>query len=247
MEDQVVPQLVKAGKSTADEYAKSAVDWLNTKWFNLAGYLRWKSKPVLLIFGPQYYKDAELTALFGQGTALFTLLGKRGPATGGFGWPEPQVGDQKSWTQLRSFYTKASKWSASIPVAYPRFEDIYKAAGVGPGYGEIGDRDGATFKDSLALAEASKAPFIQIATWNDWGEGTQIEPSEEFGYRDLEILQEQRRHADPGFMYRASDLRLPSELYRLRKKGVSQARLSEAAHEILSGQCSKASAILKSL
>jgi len=26
--------------------------------------------------------------------------------------------------------------------------------------------------------------MVQIATWNDWGEGTGIEPTAEFGYRD---------------------------------------------------------------
>jgi hypothetical protein len=33
-----------------------------------------------------------------------------------------------------------------------------------------------------------KPSIIQIATWNDWGEGTVVEPSREFGYRDLELV-----------------------------------------------------------
>jgi len=247
LEDQVVPNLVNAGKSTADDYAKSALDWLNAKWFKLPGYLRWNGRPVLLIFGPQFYKDPDLNRLFGIGPALFTELGTRGPAVGAFGWPEPQAGDQKSWDQLKLFYERAKKWPASIPVAYPRFEDIYKQAGVGPGYGEITDGNGATFEHSLSQALDSGAPFIQIATWNDWGEGTQIEPSQEFGYRDLELLQLWRRKSDPAFPFRSSDLRLPAEIYRLRKSHGSAAKLNQATADFFAGHPAKARAVLASL
>jgi hypothetical protein len=245
MEDQVVPQLVKAGKTTPNEFATSALTWLDQNWFRLPGYLRWKGQPVLLMFGPQYYKDAELSSLFGRGPALFTLLGKRGPAVGAFGWPEPQVGDTKSWVQLRSFYERSKAWEASVPVAYPRFEDIYKDAGVGPGYGEIKDQAGRTFEESLALAGSSGAPFIQVATWNDWGEGTQIEPSVEFGYRDLQVLQQQRRKLDRAFPYRGPDLLLPAKLYRLRKKGASRIKLDQAASDLYAGHGALAALILQ--
>lgn len=235
LEDQIVPVLVKAGKSTPEEYAKSALAWLDKEWFHLPGYLKWKHEPVLLIFGPQYYKEADLKANFGNGVALFTELGRQGPAVGAFGWPEPQVGHEQSWTKLREFYERSKDWSASIPVVYPRFEDVYKEAGVSPGYGEIRDDEGKTFERSLKLAEESGASFLQIATWNDWGEGTQIEPSQEFGYRDLERLQTDRRASDPGFPFRASDLRLPERIYRLRKAGFASKTLDQAVQALLDG------------
>lgn len=34
--------------------------------------------------------------------------------------------------------------------------------------------------------------MVQIATWNDWGEGTGIEPTVEFGNRDLLTIQRLR-------------------------------------------------------
>ena len=50
------------------------------------------------------------------------------------------------------------------------------------------------------------------------GEGTVIEPSTEFGYRDLEVIQRlRRRFVDPGFVGGSRDLRLPHRLYTLRK------------------------------
>ncbi len=244
IEDAIVPGLVKAGKCSADEYGVSALRWLNSHWFGLPGFLRWNGKPVVLMFGPQYYKDADLDAIFGHDTSFFSLLGRRGRAVGAFGWPGPQVGNERSWSELGSFYERAKGWPAAIAVAYPRFEDIYRQAGVHQSWGEIVDSDGATFRKTLSMAERSGAPFIQIATWNDWGEGTQTEPSVEYGYRDLEVLQEHRRAADPDFPYRAADLRLPAKLYRLRKSGASRAKLDRAVKAILAGRCSQASALL---
>ncbi|HWD39512.1 MAG TPA: glycoside hydrolase family 71/99-like protein [Fimbriimonas sp.] len=246
LEDQVVPNLVKNGKSTPEEFGRSVSKWLETRWFQRRDYLRWQNKPVLLIFGPQYYKTTDLRRFFGS-TALFTLLGRKEPAVGGYGWPEPQVGDSRSWTQVRAFYERAKQWPASIPVAYPRFEDIYKAAGIGSGYGKIRDAGGATFDRTLSMAIRSHAPFIQIATWNDWGEGTQIEPSKEFGYRDLERLQAQRRKLDPSFPYRRTDLRVPERIYRLRKRHASPSKLDQARRALMLGQGSRAERILASL
>jgi hypothetical protein len=44
----------------------------------------------------------------------------------------------------------------------------------------------------------SGAPIVQIATWNDYGEGTGIEPTAERGLRDLDfIMRRLRPGADP--------------------------------------------------
>ena len=59
---------------------------------------------------------------------------------------------------------------------------------------------------------ASASPLVQIATWNDHGEGTSIEPTVEFGYRYIEALQD----ALGKRAYAAEDLRLPEQLYTLR-------------------------------
>ena len=59
---------------------------------------------------------------------------------------------------------------------------------------------------------ASASPLVQIATWNDYGEGTSIEPTVESGYRYTEALQD----ALGKRAYTAEDLRLPEQLYILR-------------------------------
>ena len=87
-----------------------------------------------------------------------------------------------------------------MAVAYPRFHDIYEQAKVHESWGKIDDDHGKTFAATLEKALRSGLPLIQISTWNDWGEGTVIEPSLEFGYRDLEVVQRLRRQfIEPGF------------------------------------------------
>ncbi len=106
-----------------------------------------------------------------------------------------------------------------MPVALPRFHDIYEEAKVHKSWGKIDDAAGKTFATTLESALKSKMPLVQIATWNDWGEGTVIEPSAEFGYRDLEVIQRLRRpYIEPGFQGQPDDLRLPLELFKLRRK-----------------------------
>jgi hypothetical protein len=247
LEDGIVPQLIKAGKSTGDgeSFLSSALEWMKSRWFNMPGFLHYQGKPVMLMFGPQFYKDQDLNSILGHGQSFFSMLNPRGPAVGAFGWPGPQPGEAQSWVDLAAFYDRAKKWDGFVGIAYPRFEDIYKQAGVGPGYGEIADHDGSTFERTLAMAEAAHPPFIQVATWNDWGEGTQIEPSLEFGYRDLEVLQKHRRRLDPGFKFGSEDLRLPNKLYTLRKAHQSISKLDEAAEDLRQGKCKEAAAILK--
>jgi hypothetical protein len=59
--------------------------------------------------------------------------------------------------------------------------------------------------------------MVQIVTWNDFGEGTMIEPTVEYGFRDLGIVQEQRRqYIDRLFSGGTNDLMLPLRLYHLR-------------------------------
>lgn len=203
-----------------------------------------------MVFGPQYFKDDDWSKMF-EGLdpqpAFFTLMFKRGPAIGGFSWPTPQQGEAKSWEELTMFNQRAKDWPVHIGVAYPRFDDIYKDAGQS-GFPTIPDDNGQTFKKTMDIALASTPIIVQVATWNDWGEGTQIEPSQEFGYRDLETLQAYRKKLDPGFAFTDQDLRLPYELFTLRKKfhnnPSAESQLNEAANDLCAGKTQPAKAIL---
>jgi hypothetical protein len=136
-------------------------------------------------------------------------------------------------------------------VAFPRFVDIYSEAKLHDSYGRIEDKDGATFRASLDQALQSKAKIIQLATWNDWGEGTNIEPCREFGYRDLEIVQEfRRKYVDAAFAGKPADLRLPIKLLERRREALStkqESQLDRVAALFAAGKVSDARATLESL
>jgi hypothetical protein len=257
-EDQTVPNLVKNHLSEPGhevEHGHKLLAWLQANWFTLPNYLKLGDQPLLLNFGTPTYTDAQWSALLASLTphpAFFTEEFKRGDAIGGFGWPEPNGGTAKSEQALNEFYSRSAGWAQRIPAAYPRFEDIYQEAGVGKSWGTIEDREGKTYEETLSRALESGAAIVQLATWNDWGEGTQIEPSEEMGYRDLEATQRLRKkYVASTVPWTASDLRLPVELYRLRKKYHGQpefnSRLEAISKLLFAGQPARAGAALAHL
>lgn len=104
-------------------------------------------------------------------------------------------------------------------------------------------------KQSLDTALKSKSPIVQLVTWNDYGEGTMIEPTHEFGYACLEIVQAARKEERGGvFPYSAADLRLPEQLYRARKVGKAPADdLDRIAAALRRGDCATAATALAAL
>ncbi|MGV3617595.1 MAG: glycoside hydrolase family 71/99-like protein [Fimbriimonas sp.] len=219
-EDQTVPHLIKGGKFKAEdavEQGRRLLQWVDRNWFRSSAYIKQDGRPVFLVFGPQYYQGKDWERIFeGIGPAFYSLHHRREPALGAYDWPLPKGGDEGSAKERAGFFERA-KTVPSIPVAYPRFHDFYKEAGVHDSWGRIGDQDGRTYQKTLAEALQSDARIVQLATWNDWGEGTGIEPTEEFGYRDLEATQRlRRRHWGGKLPYTRDDLRLPVRLFRLQ-------------------------------
>jgi hypothetical protein len=254
-EDQTVPALIAGGlftSASAVTHCKQMFDWMNKNWFHQANYCLINKRPLLLVFGPQYFKDADWDELFERVSPkpeLFTLQNPCGPAVGAFGWPQPKEGTAKSDDLLNQFYLRSNKWPLSIPAAYPRFHDIYSEAGVRESWGNIEDRSGQTFNSTIERALLSNAALIQLVTWNDWGEGTQIEPSTQFGFRDLEVIQAMRRkYLNPKFAFTAQDLRLPQRIYKLRvdyqNDVTKQHELDTAATLLIAGKVAEARAIL---
>ncbi len=212
LEDQIASALKSHKVCTPQTFATDSMLYLKSHFFNRRGYLEESGKPVLLIFGPQYFSDQQTRKYFGKDTALITLLSKKGSAIGAFDWPAPQVGDQGSWQKVSDFYNRAAGNTKWIPVIYPRFHDYYQQAGVGSSYGRIHGDGGKTFQKTLDLALHSGANFAQIATWNDWGEGTQIEPSVEEGYKFLTILAKKLRPELWKSMKKESVLKIPARI-----------------------------------
>ncbi len=237
-EDKTLVSLVKEGrvsKANRVEHAASELNWLGKYWFKSGSYVRLEGKPLLLSFGESGLTDAEWSQcikLVKTPVVWFSEHRQRPSAAGAYDWPEPSLGLEM---QTR-FQAAATNRDASIPVVYPRFDDMYSEAGVSRGYPVIPDDDGNTFRETLKRALAMKPKVVQIATWNDWGEGTDIEPSHELGNRDLEVLRKTFRPTT-----RASDLNLPRLLLkRRRSRGSDSEALGEIANQVASGKLSAA-------
>lgn len=249
-EDQTIPALVEGERLEASNRVSHAVnelDWLSKYWFKSPSYVSLDGKPVLLSFGHAGLTNNEWSQCLGSlqtPVAYFSEHSRREGALGAFDWPIPS----QDLDATVNFKKAAVAWPDSIPVVFPRFVDIYKEAELHDGYGRIDDDRGKTFRTSLQRALNSNASIVQIATWNDWGEGTVIEPSIEFGYRDLQLIQTHRRSRG-GFIAnaKASDLRLPSRLLERRREESSEVdsqQLDRIAEMLAAGRMDAARAEL---
>ena len=228
-EDQSVKHLVNdgvLGESQALSHGKEVLRWMENHWFVADEYAKIAGRPLLLVFGPQYFKGASWKELFSglsQPPYFYTLNSLQEGADGVFGWPpvrDGRVVPPAAWrTYLSQLYEQGG-----VGTAFPKFHDIYEEAGVRESYGYLDDQEGAVFDETLERA-GERASLIQIVTWNDFGEGTIIEPTTEFGYHYLEALQNYRKkQAGKTFPYSPEDLRLPIALYQLRQQAAVDGR-----------------------
>jgi hypothetical protein len=104
-------------------------------------------------------------------------------------------------------------------------------------------RKGELWTDMLAEAKTRNMPQIQLITWNDFGEGTMIEPTQEFGYSFLTALQ-----TFVGSTTSQTQLENIYKLYTYRKlyktDAIKQAKMNQAFYYFTSMQDQKASGLL---
>jgi hypothetical protein len=213
-------------------------------------------KPLLLNFGPITAKDPAVWRgaidSLGRRPAFFALhhLWRKAGADGGFTWihwnPWEETPEEAAVRKrLRGVFALPSEDPAEVIVsACPGYKDIYPESRP-----VLEHADGETLRVSLDEALAGPAKVVQLVTWNDYGEGTMIEPTHEFGYRFLEIVQEaNRRRRGPSFVFTAADLRLPERLYRARKQAsAAAADLDAVADALRDGNTAAATAALDRL
>lgn len=246
-EDQPVRALIAGHvypEADAVAHGQQMMAWLQAHWFSDPAYLTWEDRPVFLTFGDGYYQSDQWKQIFAglpKPPLYFTEEKPRPPAEGAFDWPQPTGGTAPSEASRADFYKRAPALPYFIPAAWPRFDDSYADAGLPSPHRTIDDKNGLTYTESLAQALQSKASIVQLVTWNDWGEGTQIEPSVEFGYRDLEVTQRGRRkYWEPNFPRTPRDLHLPLRLYNLQKKAADdparRAKLEAISHLLFAGK-----------
>jgi hypothetical protein len=238
------------------EQLRKTVEWMQAEWFSKPQYFRIGGHPLLLNFGPMYVKDSKVwsSALdsVADRPALYALhhLWKEAGGSGGMTWVhwEPWNGypeEAKVKRRLNATFSEMTVTPEQLIVsACPGFNDVYEQH-----HRVLEHRDGQTLKESLEVGMEGPWPVIQLVTWNDYGEGTMIEPTHEFGYKFLEVIQQARRQElGDLFKFTAADLRLPARLYKLRKSGdVPPGDLDRIAGLLNEGHCDEASKELNKL
>jgi len=227
-----------------------------------------QNAPLVCVFGPQKFKTPGQwnSILSGNTQAFLPLFNQSGSigvdAGGEFVWPYPQAtpvgGNPPAWyTNTSNYYSgngttihnRASR-NVVLGTAYQGFNDFYGAGGadvdgiIPRNYGPSGNTLSTLF--ALDATNKSMMDGIQIATWNDFSEGTIIEPTVEFGFASLDTIQK-----FTGVPYGDSDLQQVYRFFTLRKKyytnPAKQTQLNQVFNYFVSLQIGNAKALMDSI
>ena len=158
---------------------KNDLDYL-TSLFDKPSYLRVDGKPVVFVWAESSdgagmaARWADAKDLYGGDVHIVLKL---------FSGYESVADQPDSWHQ----YGPANNYSEHLP----------HSATVSPGFWHADEssarlaRDPARFRSDVQAMVDSGAFWQLITTWNEWGEGTSVEPADEFGTTYLDILDDE--------------------------------------------------------
>jgi hypothetical protein len=221
--------------------------YLEQYYFTQPTYIKVNGKPLLLVFGPEEFHDpdewAEILAILYPEPCFIVLNGKSSQTA-------PHSSGEYIWvdnSSLDAKYAGMNAFDVFIGGAYPGFKDYYEEGGWGTGMSwQINHNNGETFRAILQKAATAGVDFLQLITWNDFGEGTMIEPTYEFEYTLLEHVQQYT-----GVTYQKAELEKIVDLHGLRKELSGQQKeqkmLDQAFYYFVSLQTDKAVHLIDSL
>ena len=203
--------------------------YIESTYFISNNYLRLDGSEMLFIFGPHYLTNQEQweTVFLNANIQpkIYTLW-KASDRVGKYAGGEFSWIDKNHIETLKGYYDYVrEKGITAIGGVYGGFNDYYYEGGwktTEEFDWTIPHNNIETFAETLDLIDNESVAFIQLLTWNDFGEGTMLEPTLEFGYNFLAKLQNYT-----GVSYTEEDLKLPYRLYLLRKKYGADKRLNK--------------------
>ena len=248
-EDYTTENVFRQGQANSPiEAARNDMQYLDDYYFTNDQYIEVDNSPLLLVFGPRYFeRENEWTQIFtdiNKKPHLLTLWYESSDAganaDGEFGWVY-----RDHLSDLGNFYAnRVPNIGTAIGSAYPGFKDFYDEGGWGSGLGwEITHNSTQTFSATLDMTKKTNIPILQLVTWNDFGEGTMIEPTQEFGFSLLELVQQ-----FVGVDYTDAELKDVHVLYEYRKKYKNDAniqlKLDQVYNYLVSLQINEATQLL---
>lgn len=248
-EDRTIQSIIDQGFGNKIDLAKGDLKYMDENYFHLNNYFKLNEKPVLLNFGPITLKSNEdwLNVFSSIDTDInfFPLAyhpqyyNLTTSVNGVYAW----VGEVRN----NNLYNYSQQFDFTGGGAMFEFREFYEEGGWGAtGQSDIPNRNGDLFKETLEIAKTANVDFIQLITWNDWGEGTAIEPSKDYGFHQLTIVQE-----FVGIESNPSNLELAVKLYQKRKmhknKELENKKLDQVFYYLISLQLDKARELINEL
>lgn len=196
------------------------LQYIQNTYFTSENYIKINDSELLFLFGPNYIIDPldwEIIIPQLNSTPYFMSLWEASDRLGQYAGGEFSWIDSNHMTTLSNYYQYSIQNNIqTVGGVYPGFNDFYYEGGWRPNTDNdwvISNNGTEVLNETLMLTDSSPVEFIQLITWNDFGEGTMIEPTNEFGFSNLEEIQ-----SYTGVSYTFDDLQLPYRLYLLRKK-----------------------------
>jgi len=182
-----VQDCIKHGCNETSEVA-SLINYVVKNYASSSAYWRWKGRPVVTFFGMEKHNiDWGRVRNSVQGQPLFIFRNSGGFAApesdGAFAWIAAETvkpSDPIAEEYLERFYQKAKQSGGKLTIgaAYKGFDDSMASWGKGK---HLEQRCGQTWLDTFALinqnySQRNQLDAVIIPTWNDYEEGTAIEP-----------------------------------------------------------------------
>lgn len=250
-EDRTLPNVVEQNASSSlVAAAQTDMQYLQNEFFSKPFYTKVDNQPLLLVFGPITLETpAQWTQAFSalHPKPCFLTLWNESADAG------DNANGEYAWVymdneHLDNFYNnRMDQLEMAIGSAYPGFIDYYNQGGWQDHIGwKIEHENGAVLEETLQKADNAHLDYLQLITWNDFGEGTMMEPTLEFGFDYIDII---RNHA--GVSVGDGIFEAIHKLYLLRKEFVSnqeiQGQLDQVFYYLVSLQTEKAIELLNTL
>ncbi len=152
------------------------LQYLADTFFGHPGYLRVDGRPVVFVY-PDALDGAGMAGRWAQAKAqlggkLYLVL--------------------KVYTGYRTDPNQPDSWHQYAPAAAFDDQSPYSVT-VSPGFWKVGEtprlaRDPARFEADVQRMAASGAFWQLVTSWNEWGEGTSVEPAQQFRESYVDIL-----------------------------------------------------------